>query len=507
MIMRAKLTTAAALACLIWAAPAAQAADEIVVTDRDAFGGEGGVFRVDPATGTRSVLSHNMHPAGGPSFMEPTGISLDSSGHLLVTDPAAFDDLGGGVIVLDPVTGQRTTLSANGQPVGVPNFVEPEGLTIDTGGDLLVADQDAFGGGGGVIRVDRQTGERSVVSSNQHPFGGPQFSDPSSVRLDENGDLIVADWAGFGGAGQILRVDIATGARTVISANDAPAGSPEFVDPVGAGLGADGRLIVSDFSAFADHSGGILRVDPVTGARTTLSSNAEQDGPDLVDPIGFWPDANGDLIVADPAYFGLPGSGGSIIRVDGDTGARTSVSNNTEHPGPLFVHPIVPIVAPAATPPPPPPPPTPPPPPPPPSGPSDGDDLIIGTAGDDRICGLGGDDVIMGLAGDDTLFGDRCGAAAADGMAAATGDGDDSINGGVGNDRLYGSGGADRLRGGPGNDRLVGGSGRDRLDGGSGRDRIRARDRARDTVICGKGRDTVVADARDRLRGCERVRR
>ena len=29
----------------------------------------------------------------------------------------------------------------------------------------------------------------------------------------------------------------------------------------------------------------------------------------------------------------------------------------------------------------------------------------------------------------------------------------------------------------------------------------------RDRVLCGSGRDTVIADQRDRLRGCERVLR
>jgi hypothetical protein len=42
---------------------------------------------------------------------------------------------------------------------------------------------------------------------------------------------------------------------------------------------------------------------------------------------------------------------------------------------------------------------------------------------------------------------------------------------------------------------------------GAGRDRVNASDSRRDTVSCGAGRDTVTADRRDQLRGCERVRR
>ena len=45
------------------------------------------------------------------------------------------------------------------------------------------------------------------------------------------------------------------------------------------------------------------------------------------------------------------------------------------------------------------------------------------------------------------------------------------------------------------------------MSGGTGSDVINAVDGARDTVLCGKGRDRVRADARDKLKGCEQVRR
>jgi Ca2+-binding RTX toxin-like protein len=148
-----------------------------------------------------------------------------------------------------------------------------------------------------------------------------------------------------------------------------------------------------------------------------------------------------------------------------------------------------------------------------------GDDELRGTAGNDVICGLGGSDSIDGLAGNDTLFGDRCGLIATSSRRRATAaavDGNDRLNGGPGNDRLYGSGGKDTLVGGAGKDTLVGGAGKDTLvggkggdslKGGGGADTLKAKDGVRDRIDCGKGRDTVKADKRDRLRSCERVRR
>jgi hypothetical protein len=84
----------------------------------------------------------------------------------------------------------------------------------------------------------------------------------------------------------------------------------------------------------------------------------------------------------------------------------------------------------------------------------------------------------------------------------------DVLRGLGGNDRLNGRGGNDRLFGGPGRDSLTGGTGRDLLDAGPGNDRVAARDGTRDTVRCGPGRDTVVADRRDIVsRNCEKVQR
>jgi hypothetical protein len=54
---------------------------------------------------------------------------------------------------------------------------------------------------------------------------------------------------------------------------------------------------------------------------------------------------------------------------------------------------------------------------------------------------------------------------------------------------------------------LAGGAGTDAFDAGAGDDTIDARDRRRETIRCGSGRDRVAADRNDRLIGCERVTR
>jgi len=121
-----------------------------------------------------------------------------------------------------------------------------------------------------------------------------------------------------------------------------------------------------------------------------------------------------------------------------------------------------------------------------------GRDVLRGTRAGDDLLALRGNDLIRSAGGDDCLSG---------------GAGSDRLEGGTHRDRLYGGPGGDRLLGGPGADRLVGNAGRDLVDGGAGADVIEAADGVREVVRCGTGRDRAVADAADRLLGCERVKR
>lgn len=91
-------------------------------------------------------------------------------------------------------------------------------------------------------------------------------------------------------------------------------------------------------------------------------------------------------------------------------------------------------------------------------------DRLVGTSHADLLRGLGGPDTILGLAGNDLLDG------------------------------------------GTGNDTLVGGAGRDVLYGRAGNDVLSVRDNQRDRIVCGAGRDRVLADRLDLVaRDCERV--
>jgi hypothetical protein len=119
--------------------------------------------------------------------------------------------------------------------------------------------------------------------------------------------------------------------------------------------------------------------------------------------------------------------------------------------------------------------------------------LIKGSRKRDRLRGTKGADRLRGRAGGDRLNG---------------GKGDDCVQGGRGKDRVKGGAGKDRVGGGKGRDRLKGGGGKDRLRAGGGNDRVKAKGGGRDKVRCGAGKhDRATVDRKDKVRGCETVRR
>jgi hypothetical protein len=82
----------------------------------------------------------------------------------------------------------------------------------------------------------------------------------------------------------------ATGARTIISSDSVGAG-PIFgsVSPGGLAIEADGQLVATgSFSADGGPTDrGVIRVDPLTGNRTIVSSNAVGLGPSLLSVTGI----------------------------------------------------------------------------------------------------------------------------------------------------------------------------------------------------------------------------
>src|SRR5262249_45407849 len=70
-------------------------------------------------------------------------------------------------------------------------FGFPQNVRVTTDGSIVVADRDALGGAGAIIRLDANTGAQTVVSSGENLFN------PTDLALDTEGKLLIAAFNSF----------------------------------------------------------------------------------------------------------------------------------------------------------------------------------------------------------------------------------------------------------------------------------------------------------------------
>ena len=198
---------------------------------------------------------------------DPSGVAVEASGTLVVIDQNAGAGTRGALFRVDPITGARTLLSDFG--VGPNLGFDPFGVAVEANGTLVVVDFSAgIGLLGALFRVDPVTGARTLLSD----FGvGPnQGAEPIGLAVEANGTLVVADFnAGTGGRGALFRVDPVTGARTLLS--DFGVGANQGVDPVGVAVEASGTLVVVDATAGGGR-GALFRIVAGGPSRLTIAA-------------------------------------------------------------------------------------------------------------------------------------------------------------------------------------------------------------------------------------------
>jgi streptogramin lyase len=280
------------------------------------------VLRVDPLTGAETVVALLDE-----RDTTPYGVAVDAHRELFVVEWSLWDPTVGGaigendIVHIDPVTGSQRVVVSFPDPYGAPP-VTPYGIVIDDRGDLLVTDI-----WGAIIRVDPATGAVTVISSGFPPI------QPTGIAIGADGDLFVLS------RDMILRIDPATGERTPIAQGqglftsitrdaqgdllvtaDGPLPPPRICW----GGSKDGNPCAHNgecpdgFCRRMQEDDSILRVDPVTGTQSLVSSTGSRSS------LGIAVDAYGDIFV-------IQDSRDPIIRVDPETGAREAVAPGDFH--------------------------------------------------------------------------------------------------------------------------------------------------------------------------------
>jgi sugar lactone lactonase YvrE len=191
------------------------------------------------------------------------------------------------------------------------------------GDPFVIYTANSFSSGAVILRTDPASGALVEVSRN-----GPQgtlFQRPYDLAVEADGSLVVADMGVPNSKdGAIVRVDPLSGVQSLVSSGG------EFYDPAGIAVGPDGQLWVADNRA-PDDDGAVIKVDPRTGAQTLVTERADDPARDKLDlPFGIAVEASGDLVVTNRVLPDVLPSAcqalGTVVRVDPATGNQQEVS-------------------------------------------------------------------------------------------------------------------------------------------------------------------------------------
>jgi uncharacterized protein (TIGR03437 family) len=266
-------------------------------------------IRTVAGNGTQGFSGDNVAAASA-ALNGPTGVALDSAGNLYVADTSNFRvrKVSGGVITT--VAGNGTAgFSGDNGPATSAELYWPDGVAVDSAGDLYIADSGnnrIRKVSNGVITTVAGNGTKGFSGDNG-PATSAQLYAPFGIALDSAGNLYIAD----SGNNRVRKVS--NGVITTVAGNgtfsytpsstlgdNGPATSAQL-GPGGVTLDSAGNLFIADQgqSRIRKVSDGVITTVAGNGTPGFSGDNGAATSAQLWFPEGVAVDSAGNLYIAD----------------------------------------------------------------------------------------------------------------------------------------------------------------------------------------------------------------
>jgi uncharacterized protein (TIGR03437 family) len=280
------------------------------------FGSLHSVFKVDPSGALTRVAGNGRYGYsgdGGPSTAAqlefPDGIAVDSAGNVYVADKEANV-----VRVITPaltITTYAGTGAAgyggDGGPAAQALLNAPVGLALDSSGNLYIADSNNH-----VIRKVAKNGVITTAAGNgTQGFGGDggaataaALNQPEGVAADSAGRLYIADTLNdrvrLVSADGTIQTVVGTGVST-FTGDNAPAASSALFLPTDVAVDGSGNLYIADFgnSRLRKVSQGKIQTIAGSADGSAIHDQAPATTVVLNGPTGIAVDSSGNIFFAE----------------------------------------------------------------------------------------------------------------------------------------------------------------------------------------------------------------